>query len=127
AHLVQQRLVVGEAVEAAAVGLVGDAHLDGGEGVEDVELGDGQLGQRVEPDRVAQHHGVEPTGPAAAPGVGAVLVAPVDQGVADVVEQLGGERPRANPGDVGLGDAHHPVDAARAAPGAGAGAARPRV
>ena len=38
-----------------------------------------------------------------------------------VVEQLGGERARADPGDVGLGHAHHPLDVAGADAGADAG------
>ena len=43
---------------------------------------------------VAQHDGVEPARAPAPAGVGAELVAPLDQEVADAVEQLGGERPR---------------------------------
>ena len=62
---------------------------------------------RVEPHRVAQHHRVEPAGTAAATGVGAELVAALDELVADrvAVEQLGGERAAADARDVGLGDA----------------------
>ena len=76
---------------------------------------------------MAQHDGVEPARPAAAARVGAVLVAAVDERVADLVEQLGGERPGPDPGDVGLGDADHPVDVAGPDPGARAGAAGHRV
>ena len=112
--LVEDRLVVGRVGEPLAVGLVGHAHLDRVEGVEHVELGQGHLGQRVEPDRLAHHDGVEPAGAAAAPGVDPVLVAPVDQGVADLVGQLGRERTAAHPGHVGLGDADDLVDVAGA-------------
>ena len=96
--LVEDRLVVGRVGEPLAVGLVGHAHLDRVEGVEHVELGQGHLGQRVEPHRLAHHHRVEPARPAPAAGVDPVLVAPLDQGVADLVDQLGGERARSPPG-----------------------------
>jgi hypothetical protein len=62
-----------------AVDVVRDAHLDGLERVEDVELGEEDLGEAVEPHRLAQHHRVEPAGAAAALRVDAVLVAPVDE------------------------------------------------
>src|SRR5690606_3644826 len=106
--LVQQRLVVGEPVEPAALGLVGDADPHGVEGIEHVELGDRHLGQRVEPHRVPEHDGVEPPGPAAPARVRPGLVPPLDERVAGLVEQLGRERPRPHPGDVGLGHADHP-------------------
>ena len=97
---------------ADAVGLVGHADLDGLEGVEDVELGQCHLGEGVEAHRLAQHDGVEPAAAAAAAGVGPELVPPLDQELADVVLLLGRERPGADPGHVGLGDADHAVDVA---------------
>ena len=84
-------------------------------------------------------------GPAAAAGVGAVLAADVDEVVAEADllgvgapraacrrprrrdGQLGRERPGADPGDVGLGDADDPVDVAGPDAGAGARAAGHRV
>ena len=119
--------MVGQVGEADAVGLVGHAHLDGLEGVEDVELGERHLGQRVEAHGLAQHDGVEPPTAPLAPGVGAELVAPLDEELADVVLLLGRERPGADPGDVGLGDADHPLDVPWPEPRAGAGAAGHRV
>ena len=50
-----------------------------GEAVEHVELGERDLGQRVEAHRVAQHHAVEPAGASAPAGDGAELVTDVDQ------------------------------------------------
>ena len=125
--LVQVALVVRQVLDPLAVDVVGHADLDRGQGVEHVELGQGQLGQRVEPHGVAGHDGVEPARPATATGVGAVLVAPVDEQVAGLVEQLGGERPGADAGDVGLGDADDPVDVHGADAGPGAGTAGHRV
>ena len=72
-------------------------------------------------------HGVEPAGAPPPAGVGAELAAPLDQEVADAVEQLGRERPGADAGRVRLGDADDPVDVARPDAGAGAGAAGHRV
>ena len=129
-HLVQHRLVVGHVVVAGAVvALVGDAHLELGERFEHVELGDRDLGAGVEPHRVLEHHEVEPARTTAATGVGAELVAAVDELVADRValEQLGGERAAADARDVGLGHADHPLDRTRADTGAGAHAPRDGV
>src|SRR5579884_3346023 len=126
-HLVQHGLVVGGKRVALAVGLVGDADLDRVEGVEHVELGECHLGQGVEADRLAQHDGVEPTGAAAPAGVGAVLVAAVDEDVTGLVEGLGGERPGADAGDIRLGDADDGVDLAGPDPGPGTGATGYRV
>src|SRR5262245_57637165 len=67
--LVEVRLVVRQVLVANAVDVVGDAHLDRLQRVEDIELRDRQLGQRVEADRVPQHHRVEPTGTPPAPRV----------------------------------------------------------
>ena len=113
--------------EALAVGLVGHAHLDGVEAVEHVELGEGHLGQGVEPDGLAHHDGVEPARPPASAGVDPVLVTPVDQGLADLVGELRRERSAAHPGDVGLGDPDDLVDVARPDARPGAGAAGDRV
>ena len=114
--------MVRRVLEALAVRLVGDADLDGLERVEDVELCEGDLRERVEPDGLARHHGVEPPAPAAASGVGPELVAALDEQVAGLVAELGRERARAHPGDVGLGDPDDPVDVARSESRAGAGA-----
>ncbi len=51
----------------------------------------------------------------------------LDQQLADVVLLLGRERPGADPGHVGLGDADHPLDVARPEPRARAGPAGHRV
>ena len=95
------------------------------EAVEHVELGEGELGEAVEADGVAEHHAVEPAGAAAAAGDGAVLAADVDQRVAVGVGQLGRERAGADARRVRLGDADDAVDVARPEAGAGARARRP--
>ena len=79
--------------EALASGLVGDADLHRLEGVEHVQLGEGDLRERVQPHRLAGHDRVEPAAAAAPAGVGAELVAPLDQQVAHVVVELGREGP----------------------------------
>ena len=76
-----------------------------------------------------QHHEVEPAGAAATTGVGAELVAALDEQVADrvAVEQLGRERAAADAGHVRLHDADDALDRAGPDAGAGAHAARDRV
>ena len=119
--------MVREVGVADAVGLVGHAHLDRLERVEDVELGQGHLGQRVEAHRLAEHDSVEPSAPAFAPRIGAELVAPLHEQIPDVVLLLGREGPRADPGDIGLGDADDAVDVPGPEARPGAGAAGDRV
>ncbi len=85
--------MVRHVLEALAAEVVGDAHAQALEAVEHVELRDRQLRERVEPHRLAQHHQIEPARAAAASRVGAVLATYVHQVVADLVEQLGAERP----------------------------------
>ena len=76
---------------------------------------------------MAHHHGIEPAGATATTRVGPVLVADIDEVVADLVEQLGGERTRADSRDVRLRDTDDALDVARADTGAGARAAGHRV
>ena len=52
-------------------------------------------------------HGVEPAAAARAAGDGAELVAALAEPLADLVVQLGRERPGADARGVGLGDAEH--------------------
>ena len=70
--------------------------------VEHVELGQRQALDAAELDRLADQHGVEPAAAARAAGDGAELVAALAQALADLVEQLGRERPGADAGGVGL-------------------------
>ena len=119
--------MVRQLVVALAVGLVGHADPNGLEMVEHVELGDGQFRERVDPGRVPEHHGVQPSRTATPTRVGAVLVAHVHEVVADLVEQFGGERSGTHAGDVGLDDANDPVDVARADTRARARAAGHRI
>src|SRR5205823_8901267 len=92
-----------------------------------VELRQRDLGEAVEPDRVPQHHGVEPAGAPASTGVGAELVASLDEQLTLLVEQLGRERPRADARHVRFGDPDDALDVAWADAGARASASRTRV
>ena len=112
---------------ADAVDVVGHAHLQRVERVEDVELGDGDLRHRVQPDGVAQHHCVEPAGATATFGVDAVLVAQVHDLVAGGVEELRRHRTGSHTRDIRLGDADHPIDVAWSDTGADTGSTRDRV
>src|SRR6185436_13791243 len=91
---------------------------------EDVELGDHEVGDAVDPGGVAPDHRVHPAAAAGAAGRGAVLGPGLAQELAHVVIQLGRERAFADACGVGLEDGHDPVDAGRRNPGPGAGAAR---
>ena len=110
-----------------AVDVVRHADLHRLEGVEDVELGERDLRERVEPHRLTHHRHVEPPAPATPAGVGAELPADLAQLVARFVEQFGRERPRTDAGHVRLGDADHAVDVPGADTGAHARAPRNRV
>ena len=77
--------------------------------------------------RVAADDGVDPAAAARAPGGRAELGAGLAQELAVGVEQLGRERPLADPGRVGLEDRDDAVDPGRRDAGAGAGTARGRV
>ena len=114
-------------LEQRAVEAITGADLDRVEAVEDVELGERQLGQAVEANRLTQHHAVEPPCPAAASGDRAELLADVDERVAIDVEQLGRERSGTDTGGVGLGDPDDPIDVARPETRADAGTAGGRV
>ena len=123
----QEVRAVGVVGERATVEPVARAHLDVVEAVEDVELGEGELGEAVQPGGVAEHHAVEPSGPPPPPGDRAELASDVDEPVAVGVGQLGGERPGTDAGRVGLGDPDDAVDVAGAEAGAGARPAGGRV
>ena len=100
-------------VDAPAVDLVGDAQADRLDAGQDVELVEDDGGVRVHGDGVAQRHGVEPADPARPAGDGPELAAALGDALADVVEQLGGERPGAHPRGVGLHHADDLVDLER--------------
>src|ERR1700676_1657482 len=94
---------------------------------QDVELGDDQCVEAIEPGRVAHGDRIEPAAAARPAGSDPELAALRAEPLAALVGELGGERPGANTGAVGLGDAEDPSDARRAdaqpgacAPGEGA-------
>ena len=78
-------------------------------------------------DGLPHQHGVEPAAAALAPGVDAEFLAAAADLLADLVVQLGRERALADPGRVGLADAEHIADRARAHAGAGRRLRRHRV
>ena len=105
-------------VGALAVDGVADAHRHRLQARQHVELGQEVVGDAVDAGGVAGDDGVEPaaaTGPA---GRDADLAAGLRQVRAELVEQLGRERARADAGGVRLEDAQHRGDAGR--PDAGA-------
>ena len=126
--VVEHRLVVREVVELGSLGAaVARADVQPVEAREHVELRDRERGQRVEPDRVAERDQVEPAdAPRAARG-GPVLAAALADRVAELVLDLGRERPGADAGHVRLRDAPDLVDVLRPDAGADARGARDRV
>ena len=114
-------------LEQLAIEAVARADLDLVEAIEDVELGERQLGEAVQPNRLTQHHTIEPTGPPTPPGDRAELLADIDERVAVVIEQLGRERPGPDTRGVRLGDPDDPVDVAGPETGACARTAGGRV
>ena len=112
-RVVEVGLVERELVEALAVDLVRDADRDLLPAGQHVELGQDEVGDAVDPGRVARDRGVEPAAAAGTAGRRAVLAAGLAQGLAVVVEQLGRERAVADAGRVRLEDADDPVDVRR--------------
>ena len=97
------------------------------EAVENIEFCQRQAGDAAGADGLPHQHGVEPAAAPLAAGVDAeFLAAPADL-LADLVVQFGRERPLADPGRIGLADAEHIADRARAHAGAGRGLRRHRV
>src|SRR5690606_18292843 len=89
--------------------------------VEYIQLGQAQTADTVDLDRPTQDHRIEPAAATRTSGGGAELVAAGSQALADVIEQLGGERTGADTGGVGLGDTQHVIQIQRADTGTGGG------
>ena len=100
-------------IDRLTVKRVADTDFQLLEAVEDVDLGEGDTVNPAGLDRLAHQHCVEPAATARPSGVGAEFVAPFTQQLADLVGQLGRERPGADPRRVGLGDAKHVRQRAR--------------
>ncbi len=111
-----------EVTTFAAV-FVGDAHLDAGQPIEHVELGDGEAVDGIDLGGTLECHQVDPAAAARAPGAGTEFVAALAQHFAHLVIELGGERTTANARRIGLADAEHIVDVAGADAGSGQRAA----
>ena len=114
-------------VEGLPVRPIAGADLQRLEPAQHIELRDQDLGEAVQPRRVPSEAGVEPAAPALAACHRAQLLAADTQPFAHLVVELRRERSRAHPCDVGLHDAHHPVDPLGADAGAREGAAGDRV
>src|SRR5437867_6425203 len=76
------------------------------EPVEHVQLGEGNRANPVERHAVTGYHRVEPADPTRAARRGAVLDTDLADLLSQVVRQLGGHRPLADPGAVRLDNAH---------------------
>ncbi len=123
--------MVGKALQSRAVvafgALVGGGHREDLLAAEHVELGDRERGQPVDPRGVLERDEVEPAGPTRAARGGAELAALLAQLLSGLVVELGGERPGADAGGVGLGHAPDLADVLRPDPGAYAGCSGDRV
>src|SRR2546422_11296431 len=82
------------------------------EPVEHIQFGGGNRPNPVERHAVAGHHRVEPPDPPRAARGGAVLDTDLANLLSQVVRQLGGHRPVADPGGVRLEDADRQIDGA---------------
>ena len=110
-----------------AVVLVAGADRDAIERVEHVELRHRDVGQSVDPRRVAHHDGVEPAAAARAARRRAELVAEGTDALAHRLVHLGRQRSRADARGVRLHHAEHGVDRRRRDPGPDRRAARCRA
>src|SRR5436190_13930297 len=103
--------VGGHLADRLTLAPVRDAHLDLGEVIENVELGEGYRIEPVDTDRVADDHRVEPPAAAGPSGRGSVFVAAIADVLLEGAAGLGRQRPRPNARGVRLGDADDAVDA----------------
>ncbi|MBA7633276.1 hypothetical protein ES703_40838 [subsurface metagenome] len=114
-------------VDFLAVQPIAGADLNAVEAVENVELGQRQPSDAAGADGLPHQNRIEPAASARPAGIGAELPAPLADLAADLVVLLGRERTLADPGRVGLADAKHIADRARAHTGAGRGLCGHRV
>src|SRR5258705_5811769 len=105
-------------VDFLAVQGIAGADLDRIEAIENVELGQRQPVDAAGPHRLAHQHGVEPAAAPLAPGIGAELAAALADPAAGLVVLFGRERALPDAGRIGLADAEHAPDRARAPAGA---------
>src|SRR5580704_18325048 len=94
-------------VDLRAVQFVAGADLDRIEAIENVEFCQRQPVDAAGSDRLTHQHGVEPAAAPLASGIDAEFAAPAADLLADLVLQLGRERPLPDPGRIGLADAEH--------------------
>src|SRR5262249_15706043 len=98
---VDDRLVVWELIENGSLGVaVADAHPEGVDAAEHVELGHRQRAHAVQADRVGQRDQIEPAGAPRAAGGRSDLAPALPQPLAQVALQLAWEGARADAGRV---------------------------
>ena len=109
------------------VKVIGDAHANGFDAREDVQLVEGDRADAVHGDGIAQRHDVQPADPPRSPGDRPELVAARGDPGADLVVELRRIGSGADPGRVRLNDPDHLVHLERPDPPAGASAAGDRI
>ena len=119
----------GKIIELLAVELIADADLElaARQIIEHVELGQRDAVDAADFTGLAHEAGVEPAAAARAPRDRAELRPALAEQLADLVVELGRERPLAHARRVGLGDAEHVVEGAGADARAGRRLRRHRV
>lgn len=123
----EQFLMLGHGRITRTVAIVGDADLDGIERRENIELGQGQVGQAIHARREVGDGTVEPTAATTATGSDTVLVAQLGELVAALVRiviELGRHGAGTHASDICLHNADHAVNVLHAHAGAGDSAAR---
>ena len=110
-----------EFVEHLAFILIAGTDPDGVEAVENIELGQCDPGQAVDPHRIFEDQRIEPPAPARPAGCGAELMPRLAEFLAVAIQEFGRERPASHPRDVGLRDADDFVDVPGTDAGPGAG------
>ena len=100
-------------LDAFSVQLVGHAHLDGIQFIQNIQLGDGEAVKTVHLNRITPDHPIEPTASPPPACGGAEFAATLGELVVESSTEFRRERPFADAGGVGLGNADHPVDQRR--------------
>src|SRR5438045_2277480 len=106
-------------VDFLSVQPVTGADLDGVETIQNIELGQRQPVDAAGPHGLAHQHGIEPADAPLASSIDPELLAAAANLLADLVMQFGRKRALADPGRIGLADAQHVTDGARAHAGSG--------
>src|SRR5688572_8941848 len=123
----QRREIGGKLVVQLAIDLVRRAQRDPVEGVEDVELGDREVGESIDSPGVPHDDRVEPSASPRTAGSRAELVAELPRSLAELAFHLGGQRSTTDTRRVRLHHAKHGIDGRRRDAGTDRGAPGGRV